>query len=484
MYIQWFDWRRTGDWQDRRKTVEKCFTAMADWMSGARITYCKSDGDENCDKGLIGWTPVTGKFGTGEKGTITLCKRAFDDVDLRIQYWFASAELARAYILIHEISHAVFSTEDAWYFWPIVQSLSTFDPGLAVKNAENYANFAMRRDTKDLPYQPPFGETIAINTLQKDYCFLGVQQDNSIRGVNYGRLRRSERFLVTPAGEGGPCFALKSLANNKYIQVLNDGALKAISTAVAGSETFEWVDPSSEGECYVALRAIANRRFVDCNPDTLEAFARNSEPALFRVDIQNDVIWLIDTHFNMRTMNWKGTVFHDQGNLDFCHVAFDSEDTMWGITSSLEVVKCTGPNAFTNYGYLGGLKVGRIAFDAENNMWGTTEDYRVGRFDLTTRSWKDLSFRGDWKICYIAFDATNTMYAIDSGYQLGRWEAKTQSWRRLLFGNRLLVAITFDAENKIWAIDNNFKLFRWDFEKQEWFDLHVPGMVMNLAFRK
>jgi hypothetical protein len=53
--------------------------------------------------------------------------------------------------VVHEISHAAGGTTDDWYSWSICQQLATYNPNLAVNNAQNYALYVMFREGGNLP---------------------------------------------------------------------------------------------------------------------------------------------------------------------------------------------------------------------------------------------------------------------------------------------------------------------------------------------
>lgn len=147
LYCENFDmefiWGRTGPWQERRETVIRTLTSMAKWMSGVPLTYRHKDKDPNCASDLLAYTYYNQR-------TIYACDKLFNDDLLRFVMW-NSAEWARAFVVVHEVSHAAGLTTDDWYSWFICQQLATYNPGLAVKNAQNYALYTMLGAGGDLP---------------------------------------------------------------------------------------------------------------------------------------------------------------------------------------------------------------------------------------------------------------------------------------------------------------------------------------------
>jgi hypothetical protein len=148
LYCQWFDvywiWGRTGPWEQRRQTVINTLSAMARLMStDPPIRYEKKYQDPNCPFDRLAYAYLNSR-------NVFACSKLFNDDLLRFLLW-NSAEWGRAFALVHEISHAAGGTTDDWYSWSICEQLATYNPNLAVTNAQNYALYVMYRAGGDLP---------------------------------------------------------------------------------------------------------------------------------------------------------------------------------------------------------------------------------------------------------------------------------------------------------------------------------------------
>ncbi len=150
-YQRWF----AGN-QSELDHVKLIFGEMASWMATDSVRYEKTaDGKEGCDGKKLATTSP------GSKGAIHLCPKAFDEGYLR-DLNFNSADYERAFILVHEISHAAGNTNNGneeYYSWFYCRWwLPKVHPDLAVKNAQNYAYFAMSVN----PNPPPGSENHGI----------------------------------------------------------------------------------------------------------------------------------------------------------------------------------------------------------------------------------------------------------------------------------------------------------------------------------
>lgn len=148
LYSDWFDqqfiWGRTGPWEQRWHTVINTLSSMATMMSSAKpVTYYYKENDPNCPFDRLAYAYLG-------RPEVHACSKLFNDDFIRFAMW-SSAEWGRAFAVVHEMSHAAGSTTDDWYSWSICQQLASFNPGLAVQNAQNYALYVMMRAGGDLP---------------------------------------------------------------------------------------------------------------------------------------------------------------------------------------------------------------------------------------------------------------------------------------------------------------------------------------------
>jgi hypothetical protein len=151
LYIEWFEgkeiWGRQSGWEERRKTVISNLTKMATWMATNTIQYIKTT--NGCSGDILAWT------NRNSVNPINLCPRSFDVHLMHFVYWH-EMKWVQTFILLHEISHAASGTTDYMYNWVICRNLSAFNPEEAVKNAQNYALFAMGQ--LDVPKFSPLNE--------------------------------------------------------------------------------------------------------------------------------------------------------------------------------------------------------------------------------------------------------------------------------------------------------------------------------------
>jgi hypothetical protein len=150
-YNLYFDhrmiWGRQGGlgWEKRREIVIRTLTQMATWMSTRQVLYQTSDEGGRCTFNTTAWTYVNVQWG------IHLCPNFFNDDRMRVLHYGKSVEWARAFTLVHEISHATGGTYDTWSNWPICMEIAEKYPDFAVTNAESYALYVMMRVDDSLP---------------------------------------------------------------------------------------------------------------------------------------------------------------------------------------------------------------------------------------------------------------------------------------------------------------------------------------------
>lgn len=139
-YAEYMEWsnvaNHSADWWRRRAIVAEVFRKMAELMCKKSMRYHKLAA---CSDGLLGNT------GKGQQGPINLCDDLFNDQWLRFRY-LSRADWVRAMAVVHEMSHAVIDGTidvDSSYSTFACYQLANENPDKAVKNAQNYAFFAM-----------------------------------------------------------------------------------------------------------------------------------------------------------------------------------------------------------------------------------------------------------------------------------------------------------------------------------------------------
>jgi hypothetical protein len=134
LYRKWFDAAPiTKDGEARRKTVIANLARMANWMADYTVGFDKTT--QNCTFDIGAWTYNS----LAMPGTIYLCDNAFNDFFLAYLGALQGNEWTRAFLVIHEVSHAAGQTNDEHYSWLICENLSLFAPQKAVCNAQSYA---------------------------------------------------------------------------------------------------------------------------------------------------------------------------------------------------------------------------------------------------------------------------------------------------------------------------------------------------------
>jgi Lysine-specific metallo-endopeptidase len=136
-YKTWFDEKLGDGWQQRQSTVVSSLKAMVDWISTKSILLRSAPEGGTCVGNALGATRPSGL------GPIELCPKAFDDSWLWQAY--GSGARGRAFVLVHEISHAAGGATDKDYDYGVCREFARTDPGSAVGNAQSYAIFALER---------------------------------------------------------------------------------------------------------------------------------------------------------------------------------------------------------------------------------------------------------------------------------------------------------------------------------------------------
>jgi hypothetical protein len=235
-FDQEFIWGRTGPWQQRWETVINTLSSMAELMTGAPIIYKHIDQDPNCSFDRLAYTYMNSR-------TIFACNGLFNDDLLRFSMW-NSAEWGRAFAVVHEISHAAASTTDDWYSWSICQQLATFNPGLAVTNAQNYALYIMLGKGGDLPLTNKYRVKCV---MEKDGEFVGwLDSSNnwlSFTGTDPNKVSGSTVYTYEYGGEK----FIARVGSSRYIgdngnQGQGDGP--AAWNLWSRATYVEWIEPS------------------------------------------------------------------------------------------------------------------------------------------------------------------------------------------------------------------------------------------------
>lgn len=176
-YDTWFDsglQYKTGGWEDRLGRVKEVYRRMRDCMLAQTTYYLKQEqdaeknGEIRCQWSTFSadiaytvidenWSdknwdtrPKRGQFIDQRR---YICPAAFSVDRMRIE--FGPMDWARAFTVIHELAHGAAGREDLVYLSIRCQNLAVFHPWEAIRNAQNYAYFAMTWDptTPGLPYE-------------------------------------------------------------------------------------------------------------------------------------------------------------------------------------------------------------------------------------------------------------------------------------------------------------------------------------------
>jgi hypothetical protein len=180
-YGRWFD--QTYN-EERKKKVIANLARMANWMADYSVVYINTS--EKCDERFydkLAWTYIKPPL-----GPIHLCWRAFDDFWLFNEGGLEGKDWARAFIVIHEVSHAAAQTEDVSRNWLYCIHTSLMSSDDKVRNAQNYALFAMETDTSRFAYVPE-GE-IDLKTGDKIQL---IANNNQFFAIKY----EAPHYLVT-----------------------------------------------------------------------------------------------------------------------------------------------------------------------------------------------------------------------------------------------------------------------------------------------
>lgn len=288
LYDDWFDRKsifgRLPGWEERRKTVIQNFTDMATKMAAVSISYTKSD--ENCSFEMIAWT-------RRNSSAINLCSLGFNVHAMRLLFW-QELKWVQTFFVIHEMSHAAGNTGDYMYLWGICHELPQFNPGEAVKNAQNYALFAMGQ--LGVPNFSPL-ETLNLKTGDK-ICLKAANGLYLNRVDHYSghyiqawaqQINPTCVFKVTITGDKQKKLLLQA-DTGWYCSLTSDGYIKSDHENFDESCYFtpgEFTDQNNE--TYLVLMAANGRILSLVDPDHwIMAAKDNLDPwCLFDIQKQN-----------------------------------------------------------------------------------------------------------------------------------------------------------------------------------------------------
>jgi hypothetical protein len=238
-----FSYGRREGWEARRATVLETYKKMLSFMIDApAVNFTKND--SRCH---YNWSAFVDH---DAPNNINLCSNAFSGWSLWVDY--GGGEVARATIIVHELSHAAGFTEDYGYYF--VGYLAENSPDIAVKNAESYACFAM--ETPAVPASPPYGKIVTLRAENKKY--LSIKRDGSLV-ADQEKVSDSEKFLVADAGRYS--FALKEALGDRYVMTdKGTGLLNATATMIGQDQAFYWV-PWGFGQAL--FQSCSNLKYVD-----------------------------------------------------------------------------------------------------------------------------------------------------------------------------------------------------------------------------
>jgi hypothetical protein len=219
-YSKWFD---DSHDKGRKEKVIANLARMANWMADYSVVFNKTSA--YCDvRGFFTDRVASTANNQAFPGPINLCWRAFDNAWLFFTAGKTDKDWTRAFIVIHEASHAAAQTDDVSYDW--ITCRFTLDADAKVRNAQNYALFAMETSVRALPYVPQ--GTVDLKT--GDIIFLKATNDrylntHSYNGDDYIAASTSEsdlrntketRFFVT-VSEDDPSKIFLQSWEKKYL---------------------------------------------------------------------------------------------------------------------------------------------------------------------------------------------------------------------------------------------------------------------------
>jgi hypothetical protein len=171
---------------------------------------------------------------------------------------WSSAEWARAFAVVHEISHSAGGTTDDWYSWSICQQLATYNPDLAVINAQNYALYVMMRAGGDLPMTSKY--QVRCYDEQTN-TFLGwLDSDGnwlSLSGNDPGKPAGSTVYWDESGGER---FIMRT-ASSRYIGDNGNGGqgnTEAAWNLSSRKTAVDWTEPSGQ----ICIHANKNQHLI------------------------------------------------------------------------------------------------------------------------------------------------------------------------------------------------------------------------------
>jgi peptidyl-Lys metalloendopeptidase len=244
LYCDWFDqkfiWGRQGPWEQRWQTVIRNLSSMATLMSSATpITYHLNENDPNCPFDRLAYVYPARPY------DIYACSKLFNDDFIRFAMW-SSAEWGRAFAVVHEVSHVAGGTTDDWYSWSICQQLSTFNPNLAVTNAQNYALYVMMRAGGDLPMTSKY-RVKCYDT--KSNAFLGwLDSDGNWLSLTGTDPKKVDGTTVYWYEHGGERFITRA-GSSRYVGDngnSSQGNAQAAWNLWARATAAEWTDPTGQ----------------------------------------------------------------------------------------------------------------------------------------------------------------------------------------------------------------------------------------------
>ena len=251
-YSKWF--QAKGNLNDRKSYRDYVVNGYTKMVAAFEATIHFTKDAKECKGNVFAWSILY-----DSNTRINLCSRAFNDGLIK-SYISNSLEWARAFIVVHEISHIKYGTEDNQYDWGACADFARSNPDKAVANAQNYALFAMK-------LLPRFGKILSLCASNGKY--LSIKPNGSLF-ADKEKVGEQEKFEMVDAG--GYFVALKSVASNRYVTT-DTGLLTASATMVVEAEKFRWLDIDHD---IVAFRSMRNSKLVSLDSN---AALRASEDA-------------------------------------------------------------------------------------------------------------------------------------------------------------------------------------------------------------
>ena len=114
----------------------------------------------------------------------------------------------------------------------------------------------------------PLNQTISLKSSANNQYVTAENGGNAPLIANRGGASTWEQFVVVDAGNGN--VALRALANNKYVSVVN-GTLIASKTTIGLAESFQWID---QGNSAFSLKSVSNNLYIVA-PNSVTALTAN-----------------------------------------------------------------------------------------------------------------------------------------------------------------------------------------------------------------